>query len=293
MKTNCLIIIEIWEGLGNQLFQYSYGRFLKERGLNVQLDLRKTYDCFFPAYENHAYRENSIQNFNITLPEIDVEKYGKYNYIKRDNTMNKIIFGLAEHGLWKYKFYEEPMSRHINMFPHFRGNYYIKAWFQNEKYLRQIRGILLRELTPKKKIRISGSLHKALEKDITVSLHVRRGDFVNTKKMLPVSYFRKAIDFMKKKYENPLFLVFSEDLDWAKNNLHICNNCIYVNEDRKLRDYEELIIMSRCKSNIISNSTFSWWGAWLNQNPKKIVIAPGGKWSPKQSNIIPEGWVVI
>lgn len=293
MGKNDVIIIEIWEGLGNQLFQYSYARLLKAKGLDVRLDFNKTYDDFFEKYKLNVSRQNRIQNLNITLPEIDVRAYKKYAYIERNNIWNRIVFFLAEHGLWKYKFYEEPLSLPVEKYPCFRGNYYIKAWFQNEKYLRKIRGILLKELTPKKKIRISHEVRRALEYEETVSLHIRRGDYVGSVKMLPIVYFKKAAALMKEKYQKPLFLIFSEDIEWVKKNLDIGSHCLYINEDGKLQDYEELFIMSRCKSNIISNSTFSWWGAWLNRNPEKIVIAPKQKWSPKQINIILEGWHMV
>ena len=98
---------------------------------------------------------------------------------------------------------------------------------------------------------------------------------------------------MKQYYHSPLFVVFSEDIDWVKKNLDIGTDCIYVNEKGTLQDYEELFLMSRCRSQIISNSTFSWWGAWLNRNPQKVVIAPRQPWLSRQTNIIPVEWVVL
>ena len=292
-KKKDIIIISIWEGLGNQLFQYAYARLLKEQGFDVKLDLDKTYNDYFIKYRNNSPRQNMIQNLNITLPALNLKEYGKYDYLKQDSVQNKIIFHLAKHGLWKYKFYEEPMSQYVEKIPCFRGNYYIKAWFQNEQYLRQIRHILLKELTPQKKIRISKELRRVLEYEETVSLHVRRGDFIKLRKKLPLAYFKKAVALMKSLYKEPFFLIFSEDLEWVKHNLDVGSNCIYVNEDKKLQDYEELFLMSQCKSNIISNSTFSWWGAWLNCNHEKIVIAPQAKWSPKQKNLLLKDWILI
>lgn len=275
------IIVRIWEGLGNQLFQYAFARGLKEKGYDVRLDLNKAYDDAFEKDPRHDIRQNSIQNFNITLPEINVEEYGKYQYIERNNLKEQVIFNMAKHGLWKYGFYEEEL--HKGIAPQYssklfciKGDYYIKGWFQDERYFKQIRRELLEELTPKKRIRISEELVEALKYKESVSLHVRRGDYVRTQKTLDVQYYWNAITWMRKQYKEPLFLIFSEDFDWVRNVLGIKKNCIYVNEDRKLQDYEELLIMSRCKSNIIANSTFSWWGAWLNRNPEKIVIAPRG-----------------
>ena len=83
MDKNNIVIIEIWEGLGNQLFQYAYGRMLKEKGVDVRLDLGKTYDQYMDQYKNNTPRQIGIQNFNVSLPGIDVEKYGKYDFEKR------------------------------------------------------------------------------------------------------------------------------------------------------------------------------------------------------------------
>lgn len=293
MKKSNLVIVRIGEGIGNQMFQYAYARALKEKGVNVKLDLDKTFDKFFKQYKNHDLRQNSIQNFNITLEDIDVERYGKYNYIKCDNFRNKIIYNLAKYGMWKYKLYDEDDKFHIKKAEFLNENYYMRCWLQNEKYFKQIRSILLKELRPKKKIHISKILLQAVDDHESVSLHIRRGDYVRIHNNLNIDYYSRAVELIKRKYNNPKFIIFSEDLDWVKTNLKIEDECIYVNEDKKLQDYEELLIMSRCKANIISNSTFSWWGAWLNSNVEKIVIAPKHGWFPKQKNIIPQDWIVI
>ena len=124
-------------------------------------------------------------------------------------------------------------------------------------------------------MQISAELRQALAYRECVSLHVRRGDFVKSKRALDAGYYKRAIMYMRRHLREPLFLVFSDDLDWVRKHLDVGDNCIYVNEGRNLQDYEELFIMSSCQNNIIANSTFSWWGAWLNRNPKKMVIAPG------------------
>lgn len=286
-----IVIVRIWEGLGNQLFQYSYARALKENGIDVRLDLKKAYDETFEKDPRHDVRQATIQNFNIALPEIDVEKYGRYQYIKRDDFRNKFIFQLAAHGLWKFNFYEEyadkmgTVPQYLSRAAHIAGNYYIKGWFQDERYFRHIRKDLLRELTPKRKIKISQELRQVLENKESVSVHIRRGDYVKMQSTLDVRYYQKAFAFMKRQYREPWFLFFSDDLEWVKDTLNVGDRCIYVNEDRKLQDFEELFIMSKCKSNIIANSSFSWWGAWLNCNTDKIIIAPKGSGIREQSRM--------
>lgn len=173
-----MVIVRIWEGLGNQMFQYAYARALKEKGVDVRLDLNKAYDGVFEKYRNNAKRENQIRNFRISLPSIDVEQYGKYGYLTRDTLVKKSIFFLQSHLLWKYKFYEEQEPCYSSRTAGIEGNYYVKGWFQSEKYFRNIRNILLKEFIPKERINISKKLHEALKNPESVSLHVRRGDYV-------------------------------------------------------------------------------------------------------------------
>lgn len=287
-----MIIVRIWEGLGNQMFQYAYARALKEKGRDVRIDLDKAYDDVFRKYRNSASRENSVQNFRLSLFPLNMKRYRKYNYINRDTWVREAIYWLQANSLWKYKFYEEREPGYSESMEEIEGNYYIKGWFQSEEYFKSIRPILLKEFVPRKKLRIPGKLRAALNDSESVSLHVRRGDYVRLNLALDIGYYVKAMEHMEQIYENPIFVVFSDDLEWVKKNLPIKGRFILANEDKNLKDYEELFLMSRCRSNIISNSTFSWWGAWLNQNRNKVVIAPK-KWYKAQRNIVPKEWTVL
>lgn len=287
-----MIIVRIWEGLGNQMFQYAYARALKEKGILVRLDMGKIYDGSFEKFRNHSSRINCIQNFRISLPDIDESVKNRYSYLKRDTLYKKIIFWLGTHSLWKFKFYEEDTQGFSKRSENMKGNYYIKGWFQSEKYFKGIRNILLREFTPRKKIKISGDIRAGLEDLESVSIHIRRGDYVKVNNVLNLCYYHKAIQYIKQFYKEPTFLIFSDDINWVKENLIFEGKRIYVNESGRLKDYEELIIMSKCRSNIIANSTFSWWAAWLNTNADKHVIAPNN-WFPGQEGIIPDDWIIL
>jgi hypothetical protein len=110
-----------------------------------------------------------------------------------------------------------------------------------------------------------------------VSVHVRRGDYVSDKNanslmgVLPVNYYLSAIRHMRENVKDAYFYFFSDDLDWVKDNVQTDANCEFVEAGT---DYIELDLMSQCRHNVIANSSFSWWGAFLNQNPEKIVVAP-------------------
>lgn len=287
-----MIIVRIFEGLGNQMFQYAYARAKKENGMNIRLDVNEAYKEAFTMLKHITPRTSRIQNFKISIPSINVFDYEKYSYLNQKTTIQKIIVWLAKHSLWKYKFYEEKTFEYSKKIAKIAGNCYVKGYFQDRKYFENIRPILLKEFTPKKKIKISKELRKVLEESESVSVHVRRGDYVKLNWSLNPVYYKKAICYIKKIYTEPVFLIFSDDLDWVKKNMYIDGRYIYVNEQRSLEDYEELLIMSRCKANIIANSTFSWWAAWLNPNKEKVVIAPK-KWKIEHPDLLLDEWIAL
>lgn len=287
-----MIIVRIWEGIGNQMFQYAYARALQAKGMHVRLDMGKAYDEMFRKYRNHLQRTASIQNFNLRIKPIDVHEYGRYSYLNQDTLVRKMLYVLGKNGMWLYNFYEEEEQKYSEKAERIKGNYYIKGWFQSERYFKDIRDVLLKEFTPKKRINISKDVREALNNPQSVSVHIRRGDYVKINNTVNSLYYQKAMHYIGQLYQKPLFLVFSDDLDWVKDNIPIAGEVIYVNEDKKMQDYEELLVMSKCRSNIIANSTFSWWAAWLNQNKEKCVIAPK-MWFPGQEGIVPKEWIML
>jgi hypothetical protein len=118
-------------------------------------------------------------------------------------------------------------------------------------------------------------------------VHIRRGDFLRVNRDISEKgYYKKALEYITDKVSNPTYLVFSDDIEWVKDNMHFEEKTIYVS-DMGFRDYEELMIMKHCRHNIIANSTFSYWAGYLNNNPGKIVVCPKG-W---KTETIPEDWV--
>jgi hypothetical protein len=150
-------------------------------------------------------------------------------------------------------------------------------------------------------LRLRGLEIKKIENNNSVSIHVRRGDFFKNKKRIQRygnictnSYYKKAINIIKHKINDPIFLVFSDDIDWAKQNF-TGSNFIFVDWNKGKSSYRDMHLMSLCKHNIIANSTFSWWGSWLNNNENKVVISPS-KMNNKHkdfSQLFPEKWVRI
>jgi len=180
---------------------------------------------------------------------------------------------------------------------------YLDGYWQSEKYFCDFRLAIQNEIKLKNE---ESECYKNILSEIgsiqsPISLHIRRGDYEHDpiiKKILScctMSYYDQAIKFVTRDLTGVKFFIFSDDINWVKENFKINFPVFYVTGNN-ITNYEEMILMSKCKHNIIANSSFSWWGAWLNENPGKIVVAPK-KWfnNPKadQKDIIPESWIKI
>ena len=281
-----MIITKLKGGLGNQLFQYAVGRAVAlHHKLPLKLDL-----TVFEKYKLHnGYRldQFAIQAGIATENDIINLKGG-----------NNVLFSaLRKAGLFKRKsYFKEKRSSYFDARV-FKNNFvYLDGYWQNELYFSNIREVLLRELSPINSMNDLGCDYlEPINKCNSVSLHVRRGDYLNLKNInvLDVDYYMKAVEYIRKSIEKPTFFIFSDDLDWCKKSLGFLDGCIYV--DRTQTEIDDLKLMSFCRHNIIANSSFSWWGAWLNQNPKKTVIAPKD-WmlnDPGSNDVILSDWVKL
>ncbi len=280
-----MIIVKIKGGLGNQLFQYALGRAVAlHHKLPLKLDL-----TIFKTYKLHRYL---LDQFAI---QADIATENEIINLK--GRKNVLFSALRKAGLIKRKsYFKEKRSSYFDASV-FKNNFvYLDGYWQNELYFLDIRELLLRELSPISSMSDLGCDYlKFIKKSNSVSVHVRRGNYLNTKNInvLDVDYYMKAAEYVRKNVEKPTFFVFSDDLEWCKNSLGFLDDCIYV--DRTQTDIDDLKLMSFCQHNIIANSSFSWWGAWLNRNLNKTVIAPKG-WlinDPDSSNVILSDWVKL
>jgi len=290
-----MIIVNLIGGLGNQMFQYACGRAVAEHtGQKLKLDIT--------GFKDYKLRKYSLDCFNIsaefaTEKEIKLYKEGRLWFI---NYFSKKI--LKRELIKNKRFIKE---KHFHFDPtilNLKGNCYLFGYWQSEKYFIDIKDIILKEFTLKRPLSQSAKEYEnIILSSQSVSIHVRRGDYVNNPitnsyhGVCDISYYEKAVDIIYKKVENPKFFIFSDDLSWVKENFKFLKNSLFV-ELKNAPDYEEMFLMSRCKHNIIANSSFSWWGAWLNQNPNKIVIAPK-EWfkdnSINTNDLIPLSWIRI
>lgn len=267
-----MIIVRIVGGLGNQMFQYAYAKSLQQMGFDVEIDISK-----FKTYKLHG-------GYHLDTYNIDLKTSG---FISTLLSLTKIKKNIKEKNL----LFDE------NLF-NLSGNEFVKGYFQTEKYFTKIRSILLNQFTIKQEL--SGSTieySKKIKKQInSCSVHIRRGDFISDEKANSVhgtcdlNYYREAINLINEKFNNTYFFVFSDDKSWTKTNLKI-DNASYI--DHKTIPHEDIYLMSLCKHNITANSSFSWWGAWLNQNDDKIVISPKKWFIDKENEVACANWIQL
>jgi len=257
-----MIITYLIGGMGNQMFQYAIAKNLAvKNNTEIYVDNRG-----FGTYNLHNY---SLNLFNIT-GKCEIPNAQKIQHVnEKDFQFDPTILNL-------------------------KGNIRLKGYWQSEKYFKDIKDIIKKDFSLKQKPELQE--HK-INKTNSVSLHVRRKDYLTDKRtnavhgVLPITYYNNAVDYIKSKVDSPHFFVFSDDIEWCKQNFKYPNMDFIEGNTHEI-DFE---LLKKCKHNIIANSTFAWWGAWLNYNDN-IVIAPK-QWFQSHYNkwddLIPENWIQL
>ena len=287
-------------GLGNQMFQYAFGRMLSLKN-NTNLVLSTSYlQSKLPfkkwatlmKYELDVFNVNAEIESNIFSGKL-LYPISKTEYLIR-NKINNLLYNAVEES--EFSFQADLLIT--------KDNSIIKGNFQSEKYFISIEDIIRKEFIFKTVLSGQNAEWKnEIENSNSVSIHVRRSDYISIKSnaqkfaQIPISYFQKAIQNIASKTENPVFYVFSDDIDWVKDNLKVDFPLTFItNNHLPETSHFDMQLMSLCKHNIICNSTFSWWSAWLNTNPHKTVIAPK-QWfadvSINSQDIIPDEWIIL
>jgi hypothetical protein len=183
-------------------------------------------------------------------------------------------------------------------------NSFVKGNFQSDKYFKSIESLIKDEFKFTIQLDVENLKWKnEILNTNAVSIHIRRGDYISLKQnvnkfaQIPISFYKSAISEIAQKVHNPVFFVFSDDIKWVKENLISDAPLHFIENNNTVQtSHFDMQLMSLCKHNIICNSTFSWWSAWLNANPHKIVIAPQNWFSDVSINsqdIIPDEWIKL
>lgn len=288
-----MILVRIFGGLGNQLFQYAFARAVSlSTDQQVLLDVREAGSL--EKEKDSTPRAYCLDHFRPRLPVCrNVERF--YPYLNGSPQLLAMVGKLSEFGCLPYKFYKETDLKYKGSLLTLKGNWYLEGWFQDSRYFRQYRDVIAKEILPRKKIKISHVLAEHLRTRQTVSVHIRRGDFKKDWNVLPVDYYYRAMECMAEKVPAPFWIVFSDEIEWVKTHMDFGKHCYFIGDKEHLKDEEEFMVMRSCRHHIIANSTYSWWGAWLGRNEDEIVIGPD-KWfltGVYSENIMPEEWARI
>ena len=292
-----MIVVKIMGGLGNQMFQYALGKAVARRNnTSLHLDI-SGYQNMHPddtprQYELGVYGIQPKIATTAILSKIQPENAPKSRIDVAAN-----FFGFGK--LWTVYEKGAGYNPFIESTP---NNSYLVGWWQTEKYFSSIRDLLLEDFEPRTPLEPNNDI--ILEKIVSceaVSIHVRRGDYINNPSasahhgISPVDYYSNAIQYMSSRVKSVKFFVFSDDLEWCKQMLPLPKDSVFVSGNEGCMAYEDIRLMKNCKHNIIANSSFSWWGAWLNVNNDKIVIAPKQWFANKEANaeteIVPQEWI--
>ncbi|MBI3632780.1 MAG: alpha-1,2-fucosyltransferase [Candidatus Vogelbacteria bacterium] len=269
-----MIIAQLIGGLGNQMFQYAMARHLaKINNTTLKIDLTP-----FEDYKLHKY---SLHHLGIVADIASKEDLEKVTFIKEKH------------------FHYDVSYKEIG------NNVLLKGYWQTEKYFNEIPDIIRHEFAVKTPLGNKNlEVANLIKASNSVCLHIRRCDYVpNTYgdqifDSLTLDYYFKAIELLAHEKQDLKFFIFSDDPGWVKDNVKLDHSVVYVDHNTAESNYEDLRLMSLCNHNIIANSSFSWWGAWLNKNRDKKVYAPKNWFNSNVRNldpkdIIPESWYKI
>jgi len=292
-----MIVSDIIGGLGNQMFQYAAGRALSlERNQPLCLDI-----AGFAGYGLHqGFELERVFNCPAAIAtEADVSA------ILGWQSLSGIRRVLARPGMAAFRrdgFVVEPHFYYWPKMNYVPQNCYLAGYWQSEKYFQTHTSEIRADFTFKLPLSDrNAELAEHIGKVNAVSLHVRRGDYVNNAKnnsiysVCSLDYYRSAIQYISERVASPQLFIFSDDIVWVRDNLQFDMPCQYVEHNQGVESYNDMHLMSLCKHHIIANSSFSWWGAWLNPGLEKIVVAPK-KWFVNEINVkdlLPQGWVKL
>lgn len=273
-------VINISGGLGNQMFQYAFLLAMREAtGDECLMDTSK-----YATYNLHNGFELG-EVFNISAVSATKEELKRVTRYTTNYKLSRVYRKFLPKK--KTEVLELDGCRYNpNIFRDANGDMFYEGIWQDEKYFSQVRPLILKEFSYKHPMNVQNeeASRKFAEK-LTISLHIRRGDYLQHKNYIGLcglDYYTAAINYVKEKYGPDIqFAIFSNDMPWCRENILPLieeYDCTLVDWNKGKDSYNDIRLMGYCKVNIIANSSFSWWAAYLNPNENKEVIAPA-KWT--------------
>lgn len=291
-----MIIIQLQGGLGNQMFQYAFARILAKKN-KATLKLDQSFFESSPKERGFTPRHFELGIFKNTYLQASPSEISS---LTQPSLFNKIRRKL---GFYQSKIYGEPSFDFHPEALSVKAPVYVKGYFQTYKYMenqedfiREIFSFPIESLDDR-----NLALLSKLQSEITISVHIRRGDYVTNKNTqqfhgnCSLDYYSNAIALLASKNKAFTLIFFSDDSQWVKEQFeNVPYAKIFVDYNTKENSWIDLFLMSSCSHTIIANSSFSWWAAWLNANPNKMVIAPKNWFANTEkstNDLIPPQWI--
>ena len=287
-------IVKILGGLGNQMFQYALYLALKKHFHDEKIMIDTS--CFIGYPLHNGFELDKIFSLNTPVATWwDRLKVGYPYHNYRCWQIGKYIMPNR-----KTMCVESKDFTYDNSVLTQAGDRYFDGYWQHEEYFCDVRSVILKKFAfPPTMDERNRALIEKLSHTESVSLHIRRGDYVNHhlfRGICDLDYYKRAVEYMEKQVTPHVYCIFSNDIEWCETHLRdlLPNKVIiYVDWNKGAQSFVDMQLMSLCSHNIIANSSFSWWGAWLNCNPYKVVIVPQ-KWLNIQiEDPIPNSWIRI
>lgn len=295
-----MICVQLNGGLGNQMFQYAFGR-----AMAFKLQTELLFDSSPLLNNKTAFTNRTLElgifKIKIQLASItDIKRLKSIFY----RIVNVIFYKLGFKGIQTSKYFIEKNFSYNKSIDKIGKNCYLNGYWQSYRYFQNIESIIREEFKfpPILDMGNKDTIFK-IENGNSISLHIRRSDFVNNKYhdihgTCSIEYYQKAVEYIATRVSDPVFFIFSDDIEWARTNLNLNFPYEFVAGNIGNKSFIDMQLMSLSKHNIIANSSFSWWGAWLNSNTEKIVIAPKQwfleeKMNAQTSDLIPNTWIRI
>lgn len=293
-----MIIVKLMGGLGNQLFQYALGRQLaQDRKVPLKLDTA--------WFQKQTLRTYQLGRFKIAA---EIASAGDMAAVTRSQwagwrrRVAKMIDGRTPYYRRRVIAENTPGFDPL-VLKYAPKQAYLSGYWQCQSYFAGIAADLRREITLKEPLSQEfETWSERIRRADAASLHVRRGDYVSNLQSSAVhgvcspGYYAAAVRALRQRCPGCVLFVFSDDLPWCRDNLGHLSPLEFVGLEGRLQDQEELILMSQCRHHILANSSFSWWGAWLNPTEEKMVFTPE-RWGNDPAwtavDIIPPGWIRI
>jgi hypothetical protein len=286
-------------GLGNQMFQYAVARRLAHVH-NTQVK----FDLSWFAHQSESTRHYELDRFR--LKQSFITNSDRVRFPKAPITKISRIFKAIQSKFQTLGPYQLILEKSLAFDPRILSlpdNIALMGYWQSYRYFNDIRSIIIEDFSLTESLTAQDmAIVDKIEKVPSVAIHIRRGDYVNSPKTSSVhgccsaAYYQRAMEYISQRIERPHFFVFSDDMGWAKQNIQTRHQITFV--DHNWPDYgrRDMTLMRLCKHNIIANSSFSWWAAWLNTSSKKIVIGPKKYYVNKVKNrhakdLFPPNWV--